>query len=69
MKENYAPQSNNGGKMEPDAPRGIDGLHPSWRAFIRYCSQLRHGEIERLCIQDGVPVLAETTIKKVKFTS
>ena len=35
------------------------GLHPAWQEFIRYCRELRHGEIERLCIQDGVPVLAE----------
>ena len=48
--------------------REIDPLHPAWRAFIRYCSEMRHGEIERLCIQDGVPVLAESTTKKVKFT-
>ena len=47
----------------------LDRLHPAWQTFIRYCSQLRHGEIERLCIQDGLPVLAETTTKKVKFTS
>ncbi|MBX5494959.1 MAG: hypothetical protein IRZ15_06455 [Bryobacteraceae bacterium] len=47
----------------------FENLHPAWRAFIRYCSQLRYGEIERLCIQDGLPVLAELTTKKVKFTS
>jgi hypothetical protein len=44
-------------------------LHPSWAAFIRYCTELGHGEIERLSIQDGLPVLAVTTRKKVKFTS
>ena len=43
-------------------------LPPAWREFIRYCRELRHGEIERLRIQDGLPVLAETTRKKVKFT-
>lgn len=42
-------------------------LHPLWRAFVRYCSELQHGEIERLKIQDGLPVLAEVTKKKVKF--
>ena len=42
-------------------------LPPAWREFIRYCSDLRHGEIERLSIQDGLPVLAEVTKKKVKF--
>jgi len=43
-------------------------LPPAWREFIRYCRELRHGEIERLSIQDGLPVLAETTRKKIKFT-
>jgi len=42
-------------------------LHPSWCAFVRYCSELQHGEIERLKIQDGLPVLAEVTKQKVKF--
>jgi hypothetical protein len=49
--------------------REVEILHPAWRAFIRFCSSLHHGEIERLKIQDGVPVLAESTTKKVKFTS
>ncbi len=44
-------------------------LHPVWRTFIRYCAELKHGEIERLKIQDGLPVLAETVKKKIKFTS
>lgn len=43
-------------------------LHPAWREFIRYCRELRHGEVERLSIQDGLPVLAESIRKKVKFT-
>ena len=42
-------------------------LTPAWREFIRFCRDLRHGEIERLSIQDGSPVLAETIKKKVKF--
>jgi len=42
-------------------------LPPAWQEFIRFCRDLRHGEIERLSIQDGVPVLAEVTTKKVKF--
>ncbi len=42
-------------------------LHPAWRAFIRYCRELRHGEMERLSIQDGLPVLAEVVTRKVKF--
>lgn len=42
-------------------------LHPAWHEFIRYCTELRYGEIERLSIQDGLPVLAEIVRKKVKF--
>lgn len=41
----------------------------AWLAFIRFCRELGHGEIERLSIQNGLPVLAELTKKKVKFTS
>jgi hypothetical protein len=50
-------------KIEPSP------LHPVWRAFIRYCTELQHGEIASLKIQDGLPVLAEVTTKKVKFAT
>jgi hypothetical protein len=43
-------------------------LHPAWMAFIKYCERLSHGEIEKLKIQDGLPVLAEVTTQKVKFS-
>jgi hypothetical protein len=43
-------------------------LAPAWREFIRFCRNMRHGEIERLRIQDGVPVLAELTKTKIRFT-
>jgi hypothetical protein len=42
-------------------------LHPAWIAFIRYCQRVSHGEIEKLKIQDGLPVLAEIVTEKVKF--
>jgi hypothetical protein len=45
-----------------------DSLHPAWRAFLQFCGELQHGEIERLKIQDGLPVLAEVVKKKVKFS-
>jgi hypothetical protein len=47
---------------------GEKELPPAWREFIHFCRDLQHGEIERLSIQDGLPVLAEVTKKKVKFT-
>jgi hypothetical protein len=42
-------------------------LHPAWRDFIRYCEELRFGELEKLKIQDGIPMMAELTTRKVKF--
>jgi hypothetical protein len=66
--------TNNGNGFKKAAPvasieRTLAGnqLHPAWRAFVRYCRELEHGEIERLKIQDGLPVLAELTTKKVRF--
>ncbi len=34
---------------------------------MEYCADLGHGEIEKLKIQDGLPMAAEVTTKKVKF--
>ena len=45
-----------------------DNLHPGWQALIRLCRDLDHGEIERLRIQDGLPVLVEVTRQKIKLT-
>jgi hypothetical protein len=43
-------------------------VHPSWLRLIRYCAELGHGEIEKLKIQDGLPIIAEVTTRKVKFS-
>lgn len=43
-------------------------LHPTWFSFIRYCEELKYGEIEKLKIQDGLPMIAEEVKKKIKFT-
>jgi hypothetical protein len=44
------------------------GVHPAWLRLMRYCAELGHGEIEKLKIQDGLPMAADVTIKKVKFS-
>ena len=44
-----------------------ENLHPAWLAFIQHCRDLGFGEISQLKIQDGLPVMAEETKKKVKF--
>ncbi len=43
-------------------------VHPAWQRLMRYCEELGHGEIEKLKIQDGVPVIADVVREKVKFT-
>ena len=55
---------------EADAPEPhvCASLHPAWIEFMRFCQQMRHGEIDQLKIQDGLPMLAETVRQKVKFT-
>ena len=44
-------------------------VHPAWLRLMHYCAELGHGEIEKLKIQDGLPMAAEFTTKKVKFSS
>jgi hypothetical protein len=61
-------ESNRRTLFEGRRPRPVGTeLSPAWCEFIRFCADLKFGEIERLSIQDGVPVLAEVTKKKVKF--
>ena len=45
----------------------VSRLNTTWVEFMQYCAELGHGEIERLKIQDGLPMLAEQAIKKIKF--
>lgn len=42
-------------------------VHPAWSSFIKYCQAVSNGEIERLRIRNGLPVLAEEVKKKIKF--
>ena len=42
--------------------------HPAWLRLMRYCADLGHGEIEKLKIQDGLPMTAEVTTRKIKFS-
>jgi hypothetical protein len=55
-------------KQSPGNGHAAQLIHPAWSALVRFCQELQFGEIEMLKIQDGIPVLAEVTKKKVKFT-
>lgn len=58
-------------RSEPESGNARDhshtGLHPAWRSLIDLCRDLRHGEIERIKIQDGLPVSAEVVRKKIRW--
>lgn len=43
-------------------------LSEQWARLIKFCQELGHGEIEKLKIQDGMPVIADVVREKVKFT-
>ena len=46
----------------------VQGIPEPWARLIRFCQELGHGEIEKLKIQDGMPVIADVVREKVKFT-
>lgn len=52
------------GRLVTDEPI----ISSQWVEFVRFCARLKFGEIERLKIQDGVPVCAEIVKEKVKFS-
>jgi len=56
------------GNAEGAAARATAGeLHPAWQAFIQYCRELDHGEIDCIKIQNGLPVSAEVIKKKIRW--
>jgi hypothetical protein len=46
----------------------VGSVHPAWVRLMQYCTDLGHGEIEKLKIQDGLPMTAEVTTRKIKFS-
>ena len=55
------------GNAEPRPQSLPTSLHPAWQALIRLCRDMGHGEIERIKIQDGLPVTAEVVRKKIRW--
>jgi hypothetical protein len=43
-------------------------LHPSWEALIRYCEQLQFGELEKVRIQNGLPMTVEVVRTKMRLS-
>jgi hypothetical protein len=41
-------------------------IHPAWAAFIRLCQQIEFGELERVKLQNGLPVSVEVVKRKIK---
>lgn len=55
-------------RKDEDSKKVVQLISEEWAKLIRFCQQLGHGEIEKLKIQDGVPVIADVVREKVKFT-
>ena len=55
-------------RKSEDGKKVMQLISEEWARLIRFCQQLGHGEIEKLKIQDGVPVIADVVREKVKFT-
>jgi hypothetical protein len=55
-------------RKNDDSKKVVQLISQEWARLIRFCQQLGHGEIEKLKIQDGVPVIADVVREKVKFT-
>lgn len=55
-------------RQKPGHNANPGDLHPAWQALMKLCRELGHGEIERLKIQDGLPVFAEKITEKIKLT-
>jgi hypothetical protein len=57
----YERKNENGAKV-------VHRISEEWVRLIQYCQELGYGEIEKLKIQDGVPVIADVVREKIKFT-
>lgn len=56
-------------KMEFNGEKAIMiNLHPNWFEFIRQCEKMGYGEIYRIKIQDGLPMVAEVIKKRIRFS-
>ena len=51
----------------PGRRQAEESLHPAWREHMKLCESMGYGEIERLKVHNGLPVLAEITRQKVKL--
>lgn len=46
-----------------------NGLHPTWEALIRLCEKLQFGELEKVRIQNGLPMTVEVVRTKMRLGS
>lgn len=53
--------------MEPDKKYAAEEKRKRWEKFIEFCEALGWGRLEKLEIQDGVPLKAEVVLQQSKF--
>ena len=42
-------------------------VHPAWAKVIELCREIGYGELERVKIQDGLPVIVEVATRRIKL--
>jgi hypothetical protein len=52
--------------VEASCQHASTALHPAWAAFIRLCQEIEFGELERVKLQNGLPVSVEVVKRKIK---
>ena len=45
----------------------VEHLHPAWQVLIRYCEKLQFGELEKISIQNGLPMTVEVVRTKMRL--
>ena len=49
------------------SPENAQAVHPAWQALIRYCEKLQFGELEKISIQNGLPMTVEVVRTKMRL--
>jgi len=60
-------RTNQTGRELADEAYQLLRVHAAWAKIIELCREIGYGELERIKIQDGVPVMAEVARRRIKL--
>ena len=67
LQTNTEPQASGAPNYMSHYPEREPVISVQWIEFVKFCNRLGFGRIEKLEVQNGVPVSAETVTEKVRF--